>query len=615
MMSIISDAGHVSLGTQNHLAGLVSINVLCEVGLQDMAVPLDHEVVKVKIAKLLQATFYFTGEVKIFATSRRLAWLITSLHLEQVEQEQQLKKLSKVLHTIIDQVLNFDFKMFAKWLCILIEQQVLPLTKWDLASSNVTYDLYGQPLILTHALAYESLLEKHHIIPCYAKRQQMVSEAIEPYLAQFLPIMRPHTLAVMVQTLESVHVVECQFDLKFLVCPELSLYFTELILAKKPCCIFFKNKGDGVLSNRFIALVSTLTPAATVTFYWNKAINNLLSSIDYFYHLDGPTVSLEGLKNLVISPALGTAYDQIMRFRVCLIGWALHFTALNLSAMLAACNFMRVDSLKQIVNKYPQLAFLMSAHYARINGASDEVVNIIKSLSPYPQYSILTQEAALLSLLYHLDFIMSTHVSFHSIQDFSLGSDPFEVRRYTQKIMQLLEHLDVSLMHGIQLLLGSYGEQYAHYSSFFYDFFLQRLSNYCQHQHILPALSKSSLNLYQIQKHHAYFQQHPMLLQQIMQMQKRINKILAKQMTSESGITLSSLDRFELLLHDQSLVFAQMNFASALAHLQDFLQDLNRFFRHYLIHDPRPQVKSNRIMILKQVSHGLAYLLAEAQIF
>ena len=347
------------------------------------------------------------------------------------------------------------------WVLARLGGQVVPFAFADVTSGGVTYGhrfMAPEPREVKDAAEYVNTLRQAYVIVDPTERQALLEKELHQAAAQVggEVIPNPGLLQENTFLVEYPSVVCGHFDEKFLALPE-----EVLITAMREHQRYFSLRGrDGKLLPHFLAVNNTLARNPDLVRQGHERVLRARLSDAMFFYQEDIKVPLEqrveALKGVVFHSLLGTSYEKMERFRaLALYLWEnleaedrQTQAAVNPEVLQRAATLCKADLVTEMVGEFPSLQGVMGRVYASLLGERPEVAQAIDShYLPRHAGDNLPPDlmGALVGLADRLDTICGS---------FGVGltptgaADPYGLRRHALAIIHILLakglHLDLA---------------------------------------------------------------------------------------------------------------------------------------------------------------------------
>lgn len=512
------------------------------------------------------------------------------------------------------------------WVILLYGAETIAATILGITAANITYGhrfLHPQPITLTNALDYESLLEtKGYVIADCNRRQEMIRTKIqEAASTKGQAIIDEELLAEVTGLVEWPEALLGEFDARFLQLPREVL---TMVLEQQQRCFPIIDANDQ-LRPYFIALsnIQSRNPQHVIAGN-NRVIRARLTDAEFFYRTD-IAIPLDDycnkLKMAVFQNGLGSLYDKSLRLMKLgsFIAARLH---LDKARTERAAHLAKADLMSTMVGEFPELQGIMGYHYALAQHEAEAVAIAIKE-HYLPRHAAdnlpHTESGAALALADRID----TLVGIFGINKLPTGEkDPLGLRRAALGIIRIIldKNLELDLLELLQMAQSNYQVPLENTSAVtqILDFIFERLRNwYSEHSVNLNAFNAvlacrptSLSNFDQRVKAIEYFRTLP-AAESLSIAHKRINNILNKVKTEgtlkfdEALLQMPAEKDLYLQLTQKSAIIKalveQTEYQQALTVLAELRPAVDKFFTDVMVMVEDQRLRDNRLALLMQL--------------
>lgn len=486
-------------------------NFLFEIGCEELPskslIPLSKALVENLTQGLTKAGLEF-GDIKPYATPRRLAVIIKDLAAEQPDQNVERKGPAKTAPTAAlegflrsnnitaDQLIEENGRVIYRftekgksiqelmpeiinkaiaelpipkpmrwgdsdtqfirpvhWAVMMYGDKIIPATILGLATSNKTYGHrfhHPEVIELKNSDEYETKLEKAFVIANFVERQKKIIDALRNLEKEKSGVIRgsEELLNEVTSIVEWPIALTGSFDESFLKTPK-----EALIAAMQDHQKCFPIQQNESLLPYFITVSNIDSKDKSVVIHGNeRVINARLSDAKFFYETDCKQTlenRLEMLKQVVFQAKLGTLYEKSKRISKLakFIAYKLNITQkLHIDPEQAkqAGLLCKADLASNMVNEFPELQGVMGYYYALNDKKETEIAIAIRD-----QYVVYPREDKLntpISWCVALADRLDTLVGIFGINQAPTGDkDPFGLRRAAITILAILIKKNLSL--------------------------------------------------------------------------------------------------------------------------------------------------------------------------
>lgn len=332
------------------------------------------------------------------------------------------------------------------WIVMLYGSKIIPATILGLKADNKTYGHrfhHPEAITLKNPDVYVSALKKAYVIADFAERKNKIIEELEK-LAKGNPH-NPELLDEVTSIVEWPIALQGKFNKEFLTVPK-----EALVAAMQDHQKCFPVLKDNKLEPYFITVSNIESTDPNTVIHGNeRVINARLSDAKFFYVTDYHLTlkdRLETLKHVIFQAKLGTLYEKSDR-----IAKLAKFIAkqLNIDPEPAerAGLLSKADLVSNMVNEFPELQGVMGYYYA-LNDKEDKAVAVAIREHYLPRFAGDALPNSLDGCAVALADRIDTIVGIFGINQAPTGDkDPFGLRRAALGILRILieKQLDLNL--------------------------------------------------------------------------------------------------------------------------------------------------------------------------
>jgi glycyl-tRNA synthetase beta chain len=537
-------------------------------------------------------------------------------------------------------------------LCLLGDD-VLPVRFGHTEAGKVTYGhrfMAPDAIVINHADEYEGKLEAAKVIACPEKRRKLVSEGIAKLcVEQSLKLNEDEGLLnEVIGLVEWPHPIMGNIEPRFMELPPEVL----ITVMKNHQRYFTASAANGNLAPVFIT-ISNIIPkdgGAEVIKGNSRVLRARLSDAEFFYKADLKRPFDErkaDLRNLVFHQKLGTVYDKTIRLeKICFEIYHNHSLCDRASVMLAA-KHSKSDLLTNMVSEFPELQAIMGSYYIVNTSLSDSrsaslaIRDHYKPQGPGDRLPE-TKEGAVLAIADKIDTICGFFIAGEKPTS---SSDPYSLRRSALGIIRIAVESTLYDTIKYSLPINSFiSSALSFYASTspelvfdenelgkeIFTFFLTRFRFYLEDKGFDRSYFSSVAQISESGNFRAAFnavkflksfveekKYEPLLLGY-----KRCHNILSKQKeiieaSKGRGVNgdllklpeekaLHNALRYpgiELWSDIHNSIYAQ-NFDKILNYYTGMIEPLSSFFDQVLVDDEIPEIKANRLILLRDMKQA-----------
>jgi glycyl-tRNA synthetase beta chain len=330
-----------------------------------------------------------------------------------------------------------------RWIVALFDKEVVPLTLYNISSSNYTFahrvHSYEKQEIVS-AEHYLDFLSKRGIMADQEKRRSKIIEDFEVIERE-----EKITIEIDADLLDEIIAITEQptaylgtFDKKFLDVPN-----EVIITSMREHQRYFPVYKEGKLSNHFVVVANVNADDSSKIVAGNeKVLCARLSDALFFWENDKKRgLTNEGLENVTFADGLGTLTDKTFREQAIASRLCRDIEEADdelYSNLYAAVSLSKTDLLTEMVYEFTELQGVMGYYYALEMGKNRDIAVAIKE-----QYMPLGEDSELPST--HTGALMSLTTKFDTLLGlFSIGKiptgskDPFALRRMASGIIRIM---------------------------------------------------------------------------------------------------------------------------------------------------------------------------------
>ncbi|QFQ32871.1 glycine--tRNA ligase subunit beta [Buchnera aphidicola (Aphis fabae)] len=566
--------------------------------------------------------------------NKKGSWLVHYIKQKQENIEILLPKIIEI------SLKNINIKKLMRWevnntkffrpirnVLMMLDNKIINSTIFNIFANNKIHNHISskeKKIYLNHAQEYPSiLLKENYIIADYAIRKEKIKTEIK----EIAKTINGYTQINDVLLEEINSIVEspkgllATFEEKYIeyIPNEILIY----IIEKQQKCFPIYNKKRLLPYFIFIANIN-LKNNNQIILGNEKVMKARLSDVIFFLNKDNKIKLLDYLpllKKVLFHKNLGTLYDKTMRLQslVDLMSNSSNKIDLIKSAMLSKC-----DLITDMVFEFPELQGIIGMYYAIKNNEKYEIAIAIKE-QYLPSFSGDKLPSSIMGSILSVADKIDTLCGMFSINQIPLSNkDPFALRRAALGIIRIIinKKLSLDLKFLICNNLKFYNKKELNYtliSNKIMDFLQLRLSSFYEKKGynikvIQSVLSCKPIDLLDIDQKIRIISDFKTTEQSksIFLIIKRISNILKihKQhiINNPININLMHMEEEKMLFkeiknfnHDTKKLFIEKNYKTILLRLKNFENPINNFFNQVQINHCNPEIKNNRLILLKKV--------------
>ena len=340
---------------------------------------------------------------------------------------------------------NYRFIRPVHWLVALLEDEIIPMTLFDVKSSNVSrgHRFLGSDATIKHSSDYETALEEQFVIANPVIRQDKISKQINEIeeTHEWTIPQDADLLEEVVNLVEYPTVFVGDFQENYL-----SLPSEVLITSMKEHQRYFEvlDKNEKLL-NHFVSVRNGNSDYIDNVIKGNeKVLQARLEDAEFFYQEDLKSSIqdyVEKLKAVTFHEKIGSMYEKMQRVSAIseLIGTSVGLSDTEMTDLRRASDIYKFDLVTQMVGEFSELQGIIGEKYAKIKGETDAVAKAIRehylpksSDGELPESNV----GAVLAIADKSD----TLLSFFAVGLMPKGSnDPYALRRQAYGIIRIIE--------------------------------------------------------------------------------------------------------------------------------------------------------------------------------
>ncbi|WP_143871078.1 glycine--tRNA ligase subunit beta [Catenovulum sediminis] len=476
---------------------------------------------------------------------------------------------------------------------------------------------------IQHADEYQAVLKEAYVIADFAERKAQIKQQVEAKAAELNGIadMDDALLEEVTGLVEWPVLLVASFEEKFLAVPDEALIYT----MKGDQKYFPVLNKDGSLMNKFIFISNIESKDPEQVIQGNqKVVRPRLADAEFFFNTDRKKTlesRLESLKSVLFQQKLGTLFDKSSRISelAAYIGSKIDADA---EQAKRAGLLSKTDLMTEMVMEFPEVQGVMGMHYAKHDGEAEAVANALNE-QYQPRFAGDQLPSAPVSCAVALADKFDTLAGIFGIGLLPKGDkDPFALRRAAIGALRIIveNKLNLDLLDITYKAIELYGDKLTNKSAAndVVDFVFGRFRAWYQDQgyqvEIIQAVSEQRptepLDFDLRVKAVSEFR----LLdaaEALAAANKRVSNILAK-----NPAVLPQVVDTELLQEQQEKelyalvsakqielapVFAQREYAKALAELATLRETVDAFFDNVMVMADDENVKLNRLLLLSEL--------------
>jgi len=518
-----------------------------------------------------------------------------------------------------------EFLRPVQWLVLLLDDEVLPLSLFNLTSGRETRGHrfhHNRPVDIASPAVYREALRAARVLCDTTERRELIAQQVSALANPGESVALADDLLDEVTGLvEWPTALRGSFDEEFLEVPSQAL-----VSAMKTHQKYFHltRDSDGALVPSFITVSNIESQQPDEVISGNeRVIRPRLSDAAFFFSNDKQTPlgsRKARLSSVVFQHQLGSLHDKTERITQLASEIALTLGA-DQSITARAAQLCKCDLVSGMVLEFPDLQGVAGRQYATHDGETAEVAEAIES-HYYPRFAgdhlPPSAEASAVALADRLD----TLVGIFGINQPPTGSkDPFALRRASLAVIRIL--IDQQKPASLRVLLDQAVSQHSaelqpDTAGVVQQYLLDRLGNWYDdggiHISVLRAVLATGVNdLFDIDlrvRALARFA-HTETAKHLAAANKRVANILAKADSSDDEQPDPSLftEEAEAALYDavkaadEALepLLSERNYQDALDELAKLRGPVDAFFEHVMVNSDNLKARQNRYRLLNRL--------------
>lgn len=518
-----------------------------------------------------------------------------------------------------------EFLRPVQWLVLLLGEEVLPLSLFDLTSGRETRGHrfhHNLSVDIASPAAYRETLRSARVLCDTTERRELIAQQVSALANPGESVVLADDLLDEVTGLvEWPAALRGSFDEEFLAVPSQAL-----ISAMKTHQKYFHltRDSDNALVPAFITVSNIDSQQPDEVISGNeRVIRPRLSDAAFFFSNDKQT-PLDSrkaqLSSVVFQHQLGSLHDKTERITQLASEIAFTFGA-DQGTTTRAAQLCKCDLVSEMVLEFPDLQGAAGRQYATHDGETAEVAEAIES-HYYPRFAgdhlPPSAEASAVALADRLD----TLVGIFGIRQPPTGSkDPFALRRASLAVIRILIHQGKpASLHVLleQAVLQHSAELQPDTVGIVLQYILDRLGNWYDdegiHVSVLRAVLATGINdLFDIDLRVRALDRFAQTetAEHLAAANKRVANILAKADSSDDAQPDASrfTEEAETALYDAvkaadaavEPLLAERNYQDALEELAKLRGPVDAFFEHVRVNSENPKERQNRYRLLTRL--------------
>jgi glycyl-tRNA synthetase beta chain len=265
----------------------------------------------------------------------------------------------------------------AKWIrpirgiVAMFDNQIIDLNFAFVQAKNISFDKYGNQILINSAKEYEHILQKNNIILDHHKRKQKILQKLhnitqENYLKLPDNFEKSNFLDELVGLCESPEILVGEIDNEFLELPSEALILTLQSNQKYICCTDF----DGKFSSKFLFVVDCEINENNIKKIIadnEKIMRARLTDLEFFVqedlknHLSDYVVKLQ---KIIYHQKIGTMFDKVERLKEMAKFLSIFVPHCEIGLIERAVDLSKADLATKAVAELPELQGRFGSFYA-----------------------------------------------------------------------------------------------------------------------------------------------------------------------------------------------------------------------------------------------------------
>ena len=501
-----------------------------------------------------------------------------------------------------------------------------------LKSSNITYidkDLEEKTKIFNNFKNYNAYFKSIGVLIDHEKRKSIIrKELTKLSKKKNLKIsLNEKLLEEITNIVEKPKILLCEFDKKFLDIPKEILIITMQYHQKYfPT---FDNKES--ITNNFFVVADVKDQKGFVKLGNERVVEARLSDAEFFWKKNRSqnlVKQVSKLKDVNYFKGLGSYFDKVQRIRK-LSAVISDEMLISKEKIEIASTICKVDLMSDLVGEFPELQGVLGGYFAETQGFDKDI-----SLAVSEHYLPIGMDSRIPKKPYSIALSLSDKidslVGFFGINLKPTSSkDPYALRRMAISLIRLILENDknIKIRNLFNYSCTLYKEQ-----NFEFDikllqkdlgeFILERLKNYLKEKKIRNDIIESSTSTFSIDDLLKILKKSVALNKNIkknlgldvVSIYKRSSNILSNETNNSSDIVGSAdpvlfKNDFEKNLYKKihqikkyfSSVGRDENYEESLKTLSSAKNEVTNFFDNVIVNDDDPNIKKNRLELLKML--------------
>ncbi len=539
---------------------------------------------------------------------------------------------------------DFTFLRPISWLVLLLDETVVNLSLFGIASDRISYGHrfhHPEAIHIESPLSYEKQLEQACVAVNQHKRRQCILHGIEAHAKSLdaTAIVPEPLLDEVVGLVEWPKALLCPFNENFLTVPK-----EALILAMQQHQKSFALTKEDKLLPYFVTIANIESHDETRVIAGNaKVMHARLADAAFFYEHDKKT-RLEdfakALAHVTFQDKLGSLQDKTERVKKLALDIAKALknqeAQLSLDKLEHTASIYKADLMSRMVGEFPELQGIMGYYYALAEGLDTDIAQALRDYY-HPRFAEDSLPVTTMGQVLALAERIDTLVSIFTIGHRPTGDkDPYGLRRAALGIVRILieKQLNIDLFALIQQSIHLLNQQKnldinQSIATDILTFIYERFKAYGLSQMLLSDSCKaveSSENAGFIYDKHLRWQALEAFREKsecarLAEANKRVNNILNKATATHSNgkhtVQTSlfqqdeekQLDTLLIQIHETVTKYTdEADYIKALMSLMPLCDPIDHFFDKVMVNVEDENTRNNRLALLQALRRTLQHV-------
>jgi glycyl-tRNA synthetase beta chain len=525
---------------------------------------------------------------------------------------------------------DLDWGRPLKSILAIFDKKKLTFNYFHLTSSNSTFvdkEFEEKKKIFNDFKSYEIFFQKKGIIINQDKREKVIKKEFEKILNKKNLQIEDNDKLIdeVINLTDKPHVLECNFDKKFLSIPKEILTLTMQVHQKY--FPLFTKKSE--ITNEFLVVSNNKDQKGLIKIGNERVVEARLSDAEFFWNKDKSqnlVKRVSNLKSMNFFKGLGTYFDKVQRMRKlgALISDELLISKDKVELSASIC---KTDLISESVGEFPELQGIIGGHLSNAQGFNRDTVDAIKE-----QYLPVGLDSAVpkkpFSIALSLSDKIDTLIGFFGVNEKpSSSKDPFALRRTALGIIRII--IENKKDFRINDLISYSSNLYINQGFTFQNkslhndiiiFLKDRFRYYLKEKEIRHDIAEASINAFDLNKISLQFEKSKSLNKiinkqighDIISSYKRAHNILQSEIKDFDSVLLDTTDpgifknEFEKNLYKKidelrkyfSAISRKEDFDETLILLSSAKKEIFDFFDNVKVNDESAAIKKNRLELI-----------------